>query len=112
MGNDILSGTTPGPWKVEQQAGDEWWFGGRNGCQWVIYAGDKTYNSHAVLGGEYGDTEAEANARLIAAAPELAAENERLRKACEAAFDFLGGVDDASEVRDQLMRALAHSGDA
>lgn len=30
-----------------------------------------------------------------------------VREALEAAFDFLGGVDDASEIRDKLLRALS-----
>lgn len=41
-----------------------------------------------------------ANARLIAAAPELL-------DAANKAFDFLGGVDDASEIRAALLNAIA-----
>lgn len=41
-----------------------------------------------------------ANARLIAAAPDLLA-------ACNEAFDFLGGVDGASEIRSVLLTAIA-----
>ena len=46
------------------------------------------------------DGPATANARLIAAAPDLLA-------ACGSAFDFLGGVDGASAIRDQLLAALS-----
>lgn len=44
--------------------------------------------------------ESRANAHLIAAAPEL-------YEACEAAFKFLGGVDGAATLRDQLLNALS-----
>lgn len=43
--------------------------------------------------------EGEANARLIAAAPTLLA-------AANEAFDFLGGVDGAAEIRDTLLAAI------
>ncbi|WP_144423516.1 hypothetical protein [Sphingopyxis sp. 113P3] len=42
----------------------------------------------------------EANARLIAAAPELLA-------AANEAFDFLGGIDGASEIRSTLLASIS-----
>lgn len=48
---------------------------------------------------ERSEDETEANARLIAAAPDLL-------EAANAAFDFLGGVDGASEIREQLLVAI------
>jgi hypothetical protein len=47
-----------------------------------------------------GEDEAKANARLIAAAPELL-------QVANKAFDFLGGVDGAAEIRAELMAAIA-----
>jgi len=44
--------------------------------------------------------EVEANARLIAAAPDLLV-------ACNEAFDFLGGVDGATDMRGTLLAAIA-----
>jgi hypothetical protein len=41
-----------------------------------------------------------ANARLIAASPDLL-------QVANKAFDFLGGVDDAAEIRAELMAAIA-----
>ena len=55
-------------------------------------------------------TEALANAALIVAAvnslPALLDEIEALRAAANEAFDFLGGVDDASAIRGKLLAAL------
>lgn len=63
---------TPGPWESVKEDGDEWWFGGTGGRQICIRAvGGKSWESFAVLGAEEAETEADANARLIAAAPEL-----------------------------------------
>lgn len=58
-----MSKHTPGPWTAEyDDYGDEVWFGGRGAGMWTIH-GPNCY-----LGGQ-----SEANARLIAAAPELLA---------------------------------------
>ncbi len=66
----LLEGTTPGPWKVEPGAPVFVWAG--KGSRIVTMA-SALYDSLLQFG------EAEANARLIAAAPELAKENEELR---------------------------------
>ena len=47
-----------------------------------------------------GEDEAKANARLIAAAPDLL-------QVANKAFDFLGGVDGAAEIRAELLSAIA-----
>lgn len=68
-----VAGHTPGPWEVvrinergyQTPYGDSWWVYAGNGNGWV----GESYMS-ACIGSENG---AEANARLIAAAPELLA---------------------------------------
>lgn len=51
--------------------------------------------------GELGEVSI-ADAHLIAAAPDLFA-------AADAAFDFLGGVNGASQIRDQLLAAISRA---
>jgi hypothetical protein len=70
-----MSGHTPGPWLIQQ--GDEWADGivtlhGHNEDGTPMYWTVASYNRRR--------DEAEANARLIAAAPETAAERDRLRE--------------------------------
>jgi len=82
---------TPGPWRIDPDAtfiGDH-------------YVG--TDSADIALMADWSiDLEPEqwANARLIAAAPELL-------EAANKAFDFLGGVDDAAEIRAELLSAIA-----
>ena len=58
---------TPGPWHTtHKDYGDEWWFGGRGEGQCIVE--DASGEMIAVYGGHD-----EANARLIAAAPDLLA---------------------------------------
>lgn len=58
---------------TEKRAGDEWWFGGRDGAEIVIRPADgKPYDSVAVVGAQMSSEGVDdANARLMAAAPEL-----------------------------------------
>lgn len=61
------------------------------------------YATVIALPGTWGGADEEeraANARLIAAAPELLA-------AANEAFDFLGGIDGASEIRSTLLAAIS-----
>ena len=74
-----MSKHTPGPWEIEEYLdfGDEYWYGGNQG--FTIHAGP------AVLGStNKGDIpKAQANARLIAAAPELLAALKAAKKYTE-----------------------------
>jgi hypothetical protein len=62
---------TPGPWEAEKRAGDEWWFGGRDGMEIVVRPPSEKFGAVCVIGASSAETENDANARLIAAAPEL-----------------------------------------
>ncbi len=59
-----VDATTPGPWRSELEAGDEWWFG--SGEQAVIRYGDTGWES--VMVGPGNDAAELANAEFIAAA--------------------------------------------
>jgi len=65
----ILEGTTPGPWWVSHV--------GTKGGWDVANTGPK--GGHGIIAVVPESTPSEANARLIAAAPDLAKENEELR---------------------------------
>jgi len=75
---DLLAGTTPGPW-VAQDVG--------NDAEWEVVKPDPTVTDGCwYVAMTYDDADsgsAEANARLIASAPDLAAENARLRAEVE-----------------------------
>lgn len=73
----LLEGTTPGPWKVSS----DWALGvrGRPG-QIAITSVSEIVDGVAVTALGWSQKKAEANARLIAAAPTLAEENEELRE--------------------------------
>lgn len=87
---------TPEPWHVRHCSGTIAVRGKRGVC--VIHW-------HGPKGGEQHQR-AIANASLIAAAPDLFS-------AASEAFDFLGGVDGAAEIRGKLLAALTRStGDA
>jgi hypothetical protein len=82
---------TPGPWRIDPDA---------------TFIGDRyvgTDSADIALMADWSiDLEPEqwANARLIAASPDLL-------QVANKAFDFLGGVDDAAEIRAELMAAIA-----
>lgn len=76
-----MTGHTPCPWRVEVGVSDP-----------EMYSVKGSY-----LVADYLPIE---DARLIAAAPDLL-------EACEAVFDWLGGVDDAVPIRDDLLRVIA-----
>lgn len=83
---------TPGPWKIEGDPLSHRWF-------WLSTANlpAPLFEMKAVVG---HPDEISANARLIAAAPELL-------EALNEAFDFLGGVDDAGAIRATICAAIA-----
>lgn len=96
----------------------EWWAAGYSSVVGspVMAQPDKTKNSQLVCGvhGPATREETEANAKAIAAVPryiaalKAAQERERvLREALDQAFDFLGGVDDAVDIRQVILDALA-----
>lgn len=63
---------TPGPWTAEKREGDEWWFGGKDGAEIVINHPGAKYDAVCVIGARLSaEGQADADARLIAAAPEL-----------------------------------------
>ncbi|MFN7882944.1 MAG: hypothetical protein ACK5PF_08010 [bacterium] len=78
---------TPGPWSAQT-----------NGAQWVVHAGRKqrVASVHTGLVGQ------EANARLIAAAPDLLAAGRLLLRACDE-----GDADMAMDGYDLLRAAIA-----
>lgn len=99
MSDNGSVGPTPGPWSL-----------GRRSKYRVRIDGDGWIELASVVvamtgdgGGRVSSPDGEANARLIAAAPELA-------EAAEDAFVFLGSVDGASELRAKLMAALQKAG--
>jgi len=74
---------TPGPWKAEKRDGDEWWFGGKDGAEIVIFRDSEAhhYGNVAVLGARLSTVgKADADAQLISAAPDLF---EALHAMCE-----------------------------
>ena len=77
----MTTGHTPGPWFADD-----------------VFVGSKPGRHDIVsgIGGDYSSREAEANARLVASAPDLKAENERLREAIKTAIAELAfkGFDD------------------
>jgi hypothetical protein len=69
--------TTPGTWKLTKEDADEFWF--RDGY-WAIRIGPgRGYCVPVAISSEVDPAQREADARLIAAAPELLAETESLR---------------------------------
>jgi hypothetical protein len=78
---------TPGPWSIRKN------FNGR-GTFALFGEGGQMIIGNALIINQ------EANARLIAAAPELL-------QVANKAFDFLGGVDGAAEIRAELLSAIA-----
>lgn len=70
---DAMASHTPGPWRVEIRAGDEWYFGGGNDQEFVIRGlKDPEAGGDDPIAVYSADTEEDrANARLISAAPEL-----------------------------------------
>jgi hypothetical protein len=77
---------TPGPWEVGKHPSDANCVYGLAGRLAIANQGEANINL--------------ANARLIAAAPELL-------QVANKAFDFLGGVDGAAEIRAELLSAIA-----
>lgn len=93
---------TPGPWAVQED--DEF-----DGCKFIPVETDaptgpncrgicEVHPCYTDRGGAISKTD-RANARLIAAAPDLL-------EAANEAFEFLGGVDGAAEVRGKLLAAI------
>jgi hypothetical protein len=65
---------TPGPWKAEHDNyGDEIWYGGNACGMWTIRGPNGCYMASCDNGSEAERARCEADARLIAAAPELLA---------------------------------------
>lgn len=65
---------TPGPWTAEKRSGDEWWFGGHDGAEIVVRDPANMHDAICVIGASLStEGKADADARLIAAAPELLA---------------------------------------
>jgi hypothetical protein len=78
---------TPGPWAIRKN------FNGRGALDLFGEGGQMIIGNALII-------KQEANARLIAAAPELL-------EVANKAFDFLGGVDGAAEIRAELLSAIA-----
>ena len=78
---------TPGPWSIRKN------FNGRGALDLFGEGGQMIIGNALIINQE-------ANARLIAAAPELL-------EVANKAFDFLGGVDGAAEIRAELLSAIA-----
>lgn len=97
---------TPGPWTVGYRAIDVGCENAKAGGYAKLFDvrgwGYLTGHGHGGLGLDAESAYAiqQANARLIAAAPELLA-------VAHEAFDFLGGVDDAGAIRAKLIDAIA-----
>ena len=78
---------TPGPWSIRKN------FNGRGALDLFGEGGQMIIGNALIINQE-------ADARLIAAAPELL-------QVANKAFDFLGGVDGAAEIRAELLSAIA-----
>jgi len=85
---------TPGPWRIEKPTE----FGQLNN-QMIAFSGDNWEQFGAIFNGDFGSTEsarqkykeeAEANAELIARAPELLEENESLKAINKQLLEALG----------------------
>jgi len=75
-----MTGPLPGPWRIERnEEGEEYWF--RGGCYEIQSA-----DGWPICVWGLNDPQAEANARLIASAPDLLA-------AAEAVVAFQAGLD-------------------
>lgn len=95
---DRFAGHTPGPWKADENGIV---VGGKDCRTSICDAYVNAWRDCNALSGanesfnrspdyyESGRVTAEANARLIAAAPSLLAENKRLREACDYALNML-----------------------
>lgn len=60
---------TPGPWVTEKSAGDEWWFGGRDGGEIVVRSVGDKHGAIAVMAASLSSEGAvDADFRLIAEA--------------------------------------------
>jgi hypothetical protein len=102
MNMEKISGYTPGPWYI-------------NNCDGTHYAVIGPDNTHAGVG-EYianlvGTADTEANARLIAAAPELYADNERLRADNEELRTVLANVIERGDKLSDWMREFTGPAD-
>jgi hypothetical protein len=78
---------TPGPWSIRKN------FNGRGALDLFGEGGQIIIGNALIINQE-------ASARLIAAAPDLL-------QVANKAFDFLGGVDGAAEIRAELLSAIA-----
>ena len=81
----LLEGTTPGPWEAEQKLDPA-----DLAAPWV---GRLSENQYAALSCGKDVEERLANARLIAAAPRLALEHERLVEMVEHFIDIIDGTE-------------------
>ena len=95
-------GHTPGPWRIEGELTE-----GEDGCG---QSGDSTLSIHGdglyigEIGADYGIHETEANAELIAAAPDLLAEVKRLREGIKAYLDLDIETSDLKElIREEMI---------
>jgi hypothetical protein len=68
-----MSGHTPGPWTIKYETNVG---AARSGCDWAVVAATGAFSTNTDSGEH--DTENKANARLIAAAPELLAALEEI----------------------------------
>lgn len=91
---------TPGPWVVEAPMDDELWIveAGKHAYEWRTIAGCPLPSER----GDISPAQVRANARLIAAAPELLAILERVNGEAEC---FLGVI--SSEMVDEITAAIA-----
>jgi hypothetical protein len=101
---------TPGPWAIEDPLGPE--------VLSIVHGGPESYHWRHIAEvpvsgdedeGEVPASEAEANARLISAAPELYSEGRKAEHSLNHAADFLGSygfIDLADDLRIQV-RELA-----
>ena len=114
---DPRDGFTPGPWRVDDRlpvpVGDDSCLDVRNDSGWAVAT---------AWGNSFGETTA--NARLIASAPTLLADNERLRKRVADLEEMLDEADDelwltypngetntpAANLRERIRAALALAG--
>ena len=112
MGNQ---GHTPGPWEAEySDYGEEIWYGGEGAGVWSIKGPKECYL--AGMGDESADEQerAAANARLIAAAPDLLEACERLRDHGSIADEWGSGQStELARILDAMDAAIAKArGDA